>query len=173
VQFVDVFPQTPDRRIDLFPQALAAEAAEGLYTFRPEPADERHPLALISPASSKSISSTLGELRTAPAALHMHPQDAEQRGIEQDDTVRIFNDLGDVHCPVTLDPDVLPGTVSLSKGVWRQHTLNGSTANALVPDTLTDIAGGACFNDARVQVAKIVAATVAGGDLDLSFWVRS
>ena len=49
-----------------------------------------------------------------------------------------------------LDP---PGTVVLPKGLWRKHTANGYTANALAPDTLTDLGGGACFNDARVQVA--------------------
>ena len=42
---------------------------------------------------------------------------------------------------------------SLPKGLWRRHTANGSTATALAPATLTDIAGGACFNDARVQVS--------------------
>jgi hypothetical protein len=40
----------------------------------------------------------------------------------------------------------------LPKGLWRKHTANGYTANALAPDTLTDLGGGACFNDARVQV---------------------
>jgi len=30
-----------------------------------------------------------------------------------------------------------------------------SVPAALVPDTLTDLAGGACFNDARVQVALV------------------
>ena len=39
------------------------------------------------------------------------------------------------------------------KGVWRRHTGNGLTSNALVPDSLTDLGGGACFNDARVDVA--------------------
>ena len=42
--------------------------------------------------------------------------------------------------------------MSLPKGLWRKHTANGYTANALAPDTLTDLGGGACFNDARVQV---------------------
>jgi hypothetical protein len=45
--------------------------------------------------------------------------------------------------------------VSLPKGLWLRHTANGLTPNALVPDTLTDLGGGACFNDARVQVAVI------------------
>jgi hypothetical protein len=45
--------------------------------------------------------------------------------------------------------------VSLPKGIWRRNTRNGVTGTALVPDTLTDIAGGACFNDARVQVERM------------------
>ena len=49
-------------------------------------------------------------------------------------------------------PGFAPGTVLLPKGLWRKHTANGYTANALAPDTLTDLGGGACFNDARVQV---------------------
>ena len=51
-------------------------------------------------------------------------------------------------------PSVRPGTVTLPKGLWRKSTNNGFTSNALVPDTLTDLGGGACFNDARVEVDK-------------------
>jgi hypothetical protein len=44
--------------------------------------------------------------------------------------------------------------------------LNGATSTALIPDALTDIGGGACFNDARVEVAALhpvsPAATAAG-----------
>ena len=46
-------------------------------------------------------------------------------------------------------------TVSLPKGLWRRNTRNNMTGTALVPDTLTDIGAGACFNDARVQVASL------------------
>ena len=34
----------------------------GLYRFQPDPATEQYPLTLISPASERTISSTLGEL---------------------------------------------------------------------------------------------------------------
>ena len=155
VQFVDVFPLTPDRKVDLFPEALHAGAPAGLYGFQPDPGTERFPLALISPASEKTISSTLGELRQRAAVLQMHPADAQARGLATDDPVRVFNDLGEVQCPVALNKDIRPGTVSLPKGLWRKSTYNGSTSNALVPDTLTDLGGGACFNDARVQVALL------------------
>jgi anaerobic selenocysteine-containing dehydrogenase len=155
IQFVDVFPLTPDRKVDLFPAALHESAPAGMYGFQPDPATERYPLALISPASEKSVSSTLAELRQRPAALQMHPADAQARGLTTDDPVRVFNDLGEVQCPVALNKDIKPGTVSLPKGVWRKNTYNGSTSNALVPDSLTDLGGGACFNDARVQVASL------------------
>ena len=155
VQFVDVFPLTPDGKIDLFPAVLNQQAPMGLYGFQPDPATDRYPLALISPASEKTISSTLGELRERAGVLQMHPADAAERGLANDDPVRVFNDLGEVQCPVGLTTDVRRGTVSLSKGLWRRSTYNGSTSNALVPDTLTDLGGGACFNDARVQVALL------------------
>src|SRR5262249_7936907 len=47
VQFVDVHPRTPDGKIDLFPPALDAEAAAGLYAYLPDPATSQYPLALI------------------------------------------------------------------------------------------------------------------------------
>ena len=69
--------------------------------------------------------------------------------------VRVFNELGEVHCTLSVLPIDPSGTVSLPKGLWRRSTRNGVTGTALVPDTLTDIGGGACFNDARVQVASL------------------
>jgi anaerobic selenocysteine-containing dehydrogenase len=158
VQFVDVFPNTPDRKVDLFPEALEAAAPAGLYRYQPDPATERYPLALISPASERSISSTLAELPRPDAKLLMHPADAEARGLAENDLVRVFNDLGEVHCPVGISPNLRPGIVSLPKGLWRRSMRNGATGTALVPDTLTDLGGGACFNDARVQVASLARA---------------
>jgi len=87
--------------------------------------------------------------------LHINPADAAPRGIAQSDAVRVFNALGEFQCPANLTPDVRPGTVSFSKGVWRKNTYNGFTSNAVVPDSLTDLGAGACFNDARVQVALL------------------
>ncbi|HJR59576.1 MAG TPA: molybdopterin-dependent oxidoreductase [Vicinamibacterales bacterium] len=155
IQFVDVFPLTADRRVNLFPEVLHRGAPAGLYGYQPDPGTAEYPLALISPASEKTVSSTLGELREQPAALQMHPADAEARGLATGDPVRVFNALGDVHCPVALNANIRPGTVSLPKGLWRKSTFNGFTATALAPDTLTDLGGGACFNDARVQVASL------------------
>jgi anaerobic selenocysteine-containing dehydrogenase len=155
IQFVDVFPLTPDRKAHLCPPELDAEAPGGLYAYRPDPATGQYPLALISPASEKTVSSTLGELRERAAKLQMHPSDAAARKLSEGDPARVFNALGEVQVPVAINREMPAGTVSLPKGLWRKSTYNGSTANALAPDTLTDIGGGACFNDARVEVALL------------------
>src|SRR5712691_693261 len=154
IQFVDVFPRTPDQKIDLYPEALAKEAAAGLYVYLPDPATSEFPLALISPASDKTISSTLAEIPHPEVCLLMNPDDAAERGIADGDEIRIFNGLGEVRCNAALGSWIRRGIVSLPKGLWRKHTANGFTGTALVPDTLTDVGGGACFNDARVEVER-------------------
>jgi len=158
VQFVDVFPNTPDRKVNLFARELDETAPAGLYAYQPDPATDRYPLALISPASERTVSSTLGELPRPDVKLLMNPDDALERGLMDGDYVRVFNELGEVHCPLHVAPMIRRGTVSLPKGLWRRSVRNNTTATALVPDTLTDLGGGACFNDARVQVASLATA---------------
>ncbi len=152
--FVDLAPATADGKVDLVPAALDAEVAGGLYHYAPDPGSERFPLALISPAIAQQISSTFGQLRKGEAAAELHPDDAAARGIAAGDPIRIWNQLGEVVCRAALSTHVRPGVVVLAKGLWRFHTRNGQAATALIPATLTDLAGGACYNDARVEVAR-------------------
>jgi anaerobic selenocysteine-containing dehydrogenase len=155
IQFVDVFPKTTDQKVDLFPAALDKQAPMGLYGYQPDPATGEYPLALISPASERTISSTLGELSQPDVRLEMNPDDANARGIEDGDAIRVWNALGEMRINARLSELVKSGIVTMPKGVWRRSTANGYTSNALTPDTLTDLGGGACFNDARVQVERV------------------
>jgi anaerobic selenocysteine-containing dehydrogenase len=152
VQFQTVFPEHPDSKAHLFPEELDLESPAGLYGYRPDPATAAHPLALILPASDRTISSTFGQLWKGRAALEIHPDDAAARRIGNDAPVRVYNELGEVLCRASVTSEMRPGVVRLPKGLWARHTDDGATANAMVPDTLTDLGGGACFNDARVEV---------------------
>ena len=154
IQFVDVFPRTADHKIDLVPEALDQEAPEGLYGYRELPASAAFPLALISPATSRTISSTLGELHRKLVPVELHPEDAARRGLGEGDAVRVWNDQGEVRTALRLNVDLIPGVALLPKGLWSHNTRSGTTANALVPDSLTDLGAGACFNDARVEVER-------------------
>jgi anaerobic selenocysteine-containing dehydrogenase len=153
VAFVDVFPGTPDRKIHLVPADLD-RAAGGLYEYEADPATAAYPLALVSPALSTQISSTFGQLRRAEMPVEIHPDDAHSRGIGDGDEVRIWNDLGEVRMKARVSREMRPGVVCIAKGLWSHHTRNGSTANALIPETVADLGGQAAFNDARVQIAR-------------------
>jgi anaerobic selenocysteine-containing dehydrogenase len=147
IQFKNVFPATSDGKIHLTPSCLGKTP----YQYRPV-RSETYPLALISPATSKTVSSTLGEFNLASMKLTMHPDDAAPRGIANGDDVRVFNELGEIECPALVDARVCAGVVHLPKGAWMKASLNGRVSTAVTPAHVNEVAGGACFNDARVEV---------------------
>ena len=165
--FVDVFPGKPDHRVDLCPEFLDRQTSKGLYAYHAVATNEEFPLTLISPSNTHAISSTLYQLFRELVPVEIHPGDARERGIADGNAVRVFNGSGEVRCSAKLNGDLRPGLASLPKGLWARHTQNGQTANALAPDTLSDLGAGACFNDTRVQIerveAPLAAESTAGG----------
>jgi hypothetical protein len=51
---------------------------------------------------------------------------------------------------------VRPGVVCSLKGAWSRTSDNGQTISALAPSHYADLCEGACYNDARVEVARLV-----------------
>ncbi len=149
VAFKTVFPPTADGKIHLTPPVLGDRP----YHYLPLP-ESPYPLALISPASARLITSTLGEFNLPVLTLTLHPQDAQARGLADGERVRAFNELGEVICPLRVSGKVRPGVALLPKGAWMKASANRRTSTALCPDTINRVAGGACFNDARVEVEK-------------------
>jgi anaerobic selenocysteine-containing dehydrogenase len=154
VQFVTSFPRTPDRKIDLDPAALRAKGHDA-FAFAPDPGTTEFPLALLSPASSRSINSTLGDLDRRPLTVSIAPSDATVRGVKDGDLVRVFNARSSLTAPARIDDALRPGVVSMPKGVWLRNTREGRGPNALIGAATSALSGGATFNDARVQVAKL------------------
>jgi len=101
------------------------------------------------------ITSTLGEFNYPELWLTLHHEDAAMRGISTGDSVRVFNNLGEVHCRAKVSADIRPGVVHMPKGAWQKSSRNGFTSTALCPSHVNDVGGGACFNDARVEVEKV------------------
>jgi anaerobic selenocysteine-containing dehydrogenase len=145
-QFASTPPGTADGRARLTPAELGPEP----YAFLP--LDEDYPLSLISPASTETVSSMMGEYNLDVLTVTLHPDDAASRGIASGEQVRVFNDLGEVVCEARVTDRVRPGVVSMPKGAWRRSSVNGLTSTALCPDHLQVVGNGACFNDARVEV---------------------
>jgi len=153
VLFMNVFPRTPSGKVELASSYLAGKYDQELPGYRPYRSP--YPLMLISPASNKRITSTFGGLAHSDGTppLEMHPEDARARGLREGMTVRVWNDLGEVHLPLRISDAVRPGVVCTAKGAWLRTSDNGRTVTALVPGHHADLCGGACFNDTRVEVA--------------------
>lgn len=147
-QFKTVFPCTPDGKIDFTPAVLGPSP----YVFKTVPTS-RYPLALISPATDKMTNSTLGEFNFPEQYVLMNSIDAQKRSVKNDTMVKVFNELGEVVVKARLSDSVREGVVVMPKGAWRKSSQNGLTATALVSDEISSVGGGACFNDARVEVA--------------------
>ncbi len=156
--FHNVMPATPSGKIELASDLLGARwgAQARLPGFRSRA--NRFPLALVSPASNKRISSTLlgtdREREQAPLLI-MHPQDARVRGLEAAQLVKVWNDLGAVILPLRITDAVAPGVVASEKGAWLSTSTTGQTISALVSaDARADLAQGACYNDTEVEVER-------------------
>ena len=81
--------------------------------------------------------------RRAPAAWPTGP------------SVHVWNDLGEVHLPLRVTDASRRASSARWKGAWLRTSDNGQTVSALVPAHHADLAGGACFNDTRVEVTAL------------------
>lgn len=147
----------PTPFVDAFPTRGYVELAAppGPPAYRPPVADAELPLILITPASDKAITSQLFEsMAPESARVAIGPREAMRRGLKDGDRVAVRNSLGEVLAIVTVSEEMGDGVASMPKGLWRRSTRNGLTANALAPDHVDDQGGGACYNDARVEIEK-------------------
>ncbi len=153
VLFQNVSPRTPSGKVELESATLGARYGAALPEYRP--LASHYALTLITPASDKRITSTFGGLAASDAtpALEMNPVDAAARGLADGISVKVWNELGEVFLPLHITTAVRPGVVSSEKGAWLRTSPNGQTVSALAPSHKADLADGACFNDARVEVA--------------------
>ncbi len=116
-----------------------------------------YPLMLISPASDKRISSTLGDLagsRKAPK-LMMNSRDAEQRCLARGGEVRVWNELGEVILPLEVTDDVPPGArrqregnLAFDQPDWADNIGAGFRRHA------RRSCGRRMLNDTRVEVGS-------------------
>ena len=87
--------------------------------------------------------------------LEMDAVDADARGIEDGEIVRIYNSRGSLEARVHVGSRVRPGVVAMAFGWWRSLA---PAVNALTSDGIADLGGGADFYGTRVEVSAVPAA---------------
>ena len=143
---------TPSGKIELFCAALEQESGQGLPHFQPLPKQGR--LVLVSPSSEQRTNSTFGGIagQCDDLQVELCPEDAASAGLCAGDSVRLFNQQGEVILPLKISARIRRGTAYVPKGSWLRSSETGQTINALIPGHKADLAGGACYNDTQVDI---------------------
>jgi anaerobic selenocysteine-containing dehydrogenase len=118
---------------------------------------EQYPLEMISSKNDDSMNSTFGyrpEVDADTALLHLHSADAQARGIENGDRVRVFNERGTLTLKADVNGAVAPGVVRAPSVRWNKRAEDRANANILTSDRLTDMGGGPAFYSCLVQVER-------------------
>jgi anaerobic selenocysteine-containing dehydrogenase len=169
--FVSGQVPTPSGKIEFYSEALAAHGLDPLPAFVPPTESrwskgaERFPLEFLSRKADNYMNSTFANLdghrkmeaRTSQR-LEMHPVDAEARGIENGDAVRIFNDRGSLRLTALVNGSVPAGVVA-GRMDWAKMNSEGATVNALTSERLTDLGAAATFYSTLVEVEKTAASS--------------
>ncbi|UCE33740.1 MAG: dimethyl sulfoxide reductase subunit A, partial [Deltaproteobacteria bacterium] len=163
------FP-TPSGKIEIFSQLVAnmnhplipsiptyIETWESLN----DPLAGKYPLQLITPHFKRRAHSQFDNLpwlrELQQQTISINSIDAEPRGIEEGDMVRVFNERGEMLIPAEVTERIMPGVVAIPQGAWYDPDENGidrgGCANIFTKN-VTSPAGAFASNTALVQVKK-------------------
>ena len=154
---------TPSGKCEFYSETLEKAGYDPLPTYTPinrDESDKNYPLHLVSAKTSHFLNSEYVNLPHNGTKNHF-PQmqineiDAAARDIKEGDDVRIFNALGEVEVKAKVSADTTAGVVYMPFNWWMSSTLNGSSANALTPDGLSELNKGSNAFDAKVEIVKL------------------
>ena len=156
------FP-TPSGKCEFFSARLAAQGLDGLPDYIPNHeafnSSAAYPLAMISPPARHFLNSSFVNVKSlrdieGEPLLEMHAVDADRRGLESGDIVRIFNARGHYRCRLEVSLRARPGVVNGLGIWWRKLGLDGKNVNELTSQKLTDLGRAPTFYDCLVEVER-------------------
>lgn len=156
--FIEKLP-TPSGKIELYSKQLEKLGYPALPTYTPIPVESDLPFLYVPGPNHNFLNSTFSnnakhvKLEKFPR-LFMNTADAEASGIADGDVVRVWNDRGECELTVSVGETVLTGVV-VSQGLWADQPGAKHHVNALTPDRIADMGGGATFFSGRVNVEKL------------------
>jgi anaerobic selenocysteine-containing dehydrogenase len=120
---------------------------------------EKYPLAFISPPNRHFLNSSFANMPFAIAeagepGIDIYPGDAAARGIADGDAVRVFNDRGSFAARARVSEKARAGVVVGLSVWWRKLTADGTNANDVTSQAVTDMGRGATFYDCLVDVRR-------------------
>lgn len=163
IAFKDLKFNTPSGKIELY-----SEEAAKKWKVNPLPAYEpliegensnkgKFPLQLLTPNTKNRIHSQFGNLDVIKQfsdglVAILNSSDALARNIKDGDSIRIFNDRGELKTIAKLNFSIKKGCIVYYNGWWLQE---GGTPNLLSKGRETDMGYGTAFHDCLVEIEKM------------------
>jgi len=154
--------RTPSGKAELYNERLKAQGLDPVASFVP-PLESRHaasakafPLELLARKADNFLNSTFSNQPSVQSMeetglLEISGKDAKSRGIHDGDSVRVFNNRGEIQLKARVDGKVLPGVVA-AKLNWAKLTPGNLNINVLTSEKLTDLGNSAVFYSVLVEV---------------------
>lgn len=176
IKYTEPFP-TDTGRIELYDETKPVEDT-GTVLDLPRPIEDRtaddheladeYPLMFMQKHSKWRIHSQwadnamIRKFNPEPV-LDIHPSDAESRGIDNGDYVRVYNDRGEVVVKTNYNEGMQPGLINIDQGWWNEDFIRGDLQN-LTHDEVNKLAPTFVFYDVRAEVEP------APSDIDTSMY---
>jgi molybdopterin guanine dinucleotide-containing S/N-oxide reductase-like protein len=153
--------RTPSGKAELYSEAMKALGLDPVVQFIP-PEESRHGkktafrLELLARKADNFLNSSFSNQPSVQAMeetnlLEMHSSDARARGIADGETVKVYNDRGEIFLKARVDGAVQPGVVS-AKLNWAKLGPGFRNINVLTSEKLSDLGNSATFYSVLVEV---------------------
>lgn len=173
--------KTPSGKIEIYSERLATiadtwelendEIVHPLPAYAPgfdgwdDPIRITYPLQLTGFHYKARTHSSYGNIdvlqQACPQEIWINPIDAKARNIQQGDTVRVFNNNGQMLIPAKVTPRILPGVTAIGQGAWLKADMfgdqvdHGGSINILTSHRPSPLAKGNPSHSNLVQVEKV------------------
>lgn len=129
-KFYEQWIQTPDKKVDCCPAFFAEALVDAHRLFVEESQRGSTALKLINLRTAYMHNSwlhndlALKRPQHQDNPLHMHPDDARSRGLDDGDVLKVHNDNGAIRARLQLNESLRPGVVAMEHG-WGQQQSSG------------------------------------------------
>jgi anaerobic selenocysteine-containing dehydrogenase len=154
--------RTPSGKAELYSEAMKALGLDPVAEFKP-PTESRHggqgktfPLEFLARKADNFMNSTFCDQASVQAMektglLEMHSSDARARNIADGETVRVYNQRGEIFLQARVDGAVQPGVVAARLN-WAKLGPGLRNINVLTSEKLSDLGNSATFYSVLVEV---------------------
>ena len=130
-----------------------------------DPLRKTYPLQLTGFHYKARTHSSYGNIdvlqQACPQEVWINPIDAQARGIRHGDTVRVFNNNGEMLIAAKVTPRILPGVTAIGQGAWLKADMfgdrvdHGGSINILTSHRPSPLAKGNPSHSNLVQIEKV------------------